>query len=121
MFEAWNELKQAKEQRNRVYRGGGRDKETRPGEAMGVLDLESAGQYVWNSPRMYLQWWLNLVNEDPGHVIVETALIAFIVYIMIFKKTLNPKVGWLVRSLVGWLVGLVVLRPILLSCTSRPD
>lgn len=57
----------------------------------GVLDLESAGQYVWNSPRMYLQWWLNLVDEDPGHVIVETALIAFIVYIMIFKKTLNPK------------------------------
>eukprot|EP00904_Undaria_pinnatifida_P007593 jgi/Undpi1/3964/HiC_scaffold_16.g07332.m1 len=58
---------------------------------MGVLDLESAGQYVWNSPRMYLQWWLNLVDEDPGHVIVETALIAFIVYILIFKKTLNPK------------------------------
>ncbi|CAN0164209.1 unnamed protein product, partial [Laminaria digitata] len=40
---------------------------------------------------MYLQWWLNLVDEDPGHVIVETALIAFIVYILIFKKTLNPK------------------------------
>lgn len=65
---------------------------------MGVLGLESAGQYVWNSPRMYLQWWLNLVDEDPGHVIVETALIAFIVYILIFKKTLNPKVG----RLVGW-------------------
>ncbi|CAM9953210.1 unnamed protein product [Scytosiphon promiscuus] len=58
---------------------------------MGVLDLELAGQYVWNSPRMYLQWWLNLVQEDPGHVVVETALIAFIVYILFFKKTLNPK------------------------------
>ncbi|CAM9848591.1 unnamed protein product [Ascophyllum nodosum] len=51
----------------------------------------SAGQYVWDSPRMYLQWWLNLVHEDPGHVVVETALIAVIVYILIFKKTLNPK------------------------------
>lgn len=59
---------------------------------MGVLGLESAGQFVWNSPRMYLQWWLNLVQEDPGHVVVETALIAFIVYILVFKKTLNPKV-----------------------------
>lgn len=58
----------------------------------GVIDLESAGQYVWNSPRMYLQWWLTLVQEDPGHVVVETALIAFIVYILVFKKTLNPKV-----------------------------
>ncbi|CAM9262449.1 unnamed protein product, partial [Ectocarpus sp. 6 AP-2014] len=40
---------------------------------------------------MYREWWLNLVREDPGHVVVETALIAFIVYILFFKKTLNPK------------------------------
>ncbi|CAM9515948.1 unnamed protein product [Pylaiella littoralis] len=53
--------------------------------------LESAGQYIWNSPRMYRQWWLNLVHEDPGHVVVETALIAVIVYILFFKRTLNPK------------------------------
>lgn len=59
---------------------------------MGVLNLEWAGQYVWNSPRMYLDWWLKLVREDPGHVVVETALIAFIVYILVFKKTVNPKV-----------------------------
>lgn len=32
-----------------------------------------------------------LVREEPGHVVVETALIAFIVYILVFKKTLNPK------------------------------
>lgn len=60
---------------------------------MGVLDFESARQYVWDSPRLYRQWWLNLVREDPGHVVVETALIAFIVYILFFKRTLNPKVS----------------------------
>lgn len=59
---------------------------------MSILDLEAAGQYVWNSPRIYLEWWTNLVREDPGHVVVETALIAFIVYILVFKRTLNPKV-----------------------------
>lgn len=59
---------------------------------MGVFDFESARQYVWDSPRLYRQWWLNLVREDPGHVVVETALIAFIVYILFFKRTLNPKV-----------------------------
>lgn len=59
---------------------------------MGVFDFESARQYVLDSPRLYRQWWLNLVHEDPGHVVVETALIAFIVYILLFKRTLNPKV-----------------------------
>eukprot|EP00903_Cladosiphon_okamuranus_P006351 g6221.t1 len=58
---------------------------------MGVLDFETARQYVLDSPRLYREWWLNLVREDPGHVVVETALIAFIVYILFFKKTLNPK------------------------------
>lgn len=64
--------------------------------------LESIGQYVWNSPRMYLQWWLNLVHEDPGHVVVETALIAVIVYILVFKKTLNPKVWFALYRHSGW-------------------
>lgn len=64
--------------------------------------LESIGQYVWNSPRMYLQWWLNLVHEDPGHVVVETALIAVIVYILVFKKTLNPKVWFALYRPSGW-------------------
>lgn len=57
-----------------------------------MIDFGSATQYVWNSPSMYKQWWLTLVREDPGHVVVETALIAIIVYILVFKKTLNPKV-----------------------------
>ncbi|CAN0020947.1 unnamed protein product [Ectocarpus sp. 12 AP-2014] len=67
---------------------------------MGVLDVESARQYVWNLPEMYREWWLNLVREDPGHVVVETTLIAFIVYILFFKKTLNPKVPKALRPFV---------------------
>lgn len=59
---------------------------------IGMADIWSLTEYVWNSPSMYKQWWLALVREDPGHVVVETALIAFIVYILVFKKTLNPKV-----------------------------
>ncbi|CAM9460064.1 unnamed protein product, partial [Choristocarpus tenellus] len=40
---------------------------------------------------LYSQWWWKLVQEDPEHVIVETALIVFIVYILVVKKTVNPK------------------------------
>ncbi len=66
---------------------------------MGVFNFEAARQYVLDSPRLYRQWWLNLVHEDPGHVVVETALIAFIVYILLFKRTLNPKVRLFLRFL----------------------
>lgn len=62
-------------------------------DMLGMVDLWDLSEYVWNSPSMYKQWWLTLVREDPGHVVVETALIAIIVYILVFKKTLNPKVG----------------------------
>ncbi|CAN0375770.1 unnamed protein product, partial [Discosporangium mesarthrocarpum] len=59
--------------------------------AMG-MDWDSVRYYMVNSPRLYSQWWWKLVQEDPGHVVVETALIAFIVYILVVKKTVNPKV-----------------------------
>lgn len=42
-------------------------------------------------PVRYAHWWLNLVKEDPGHVFVETALILFVLYILLFKKTLNTR------------------------------
>jgi serine palmitoyltransferase len=46
---------------------------------------------VQHAPQLYAEWWLTLFKEHPGHVVVETALIAFVVYILFFKKTLNTR------------------------------
>ena len=37
-------------------------------------------------PVVYANWWLSLVREDPWHVVVETMLVFFIVYLVFFKK-----------------------------------
>jgi serine palmitoyltransferase len=37
-------------------------------------------------PALYKEWWLNLVRQDPVHVIVETTLLISIVYILVSRS-----------------------------------
>jgi len=37
-------------------------------------------------PHLYYSWWTNLFQQEPLHVMIETALIAFIIYIFTFKR-----------------------------------
>ena len=37
-------------------------------------------------PHRYYAWWMNLFEQDPIHVAVETVLIAFIMYILVFYR-----------------------------------
>ena len=55
------------------------------------LHLDKLKYYIKNAPQLYAHWWLTLVKEDPWHVVVETALIIFVLYILFFKKTLNTQ------------------------------
>lgn len=42
-------------------------------------------------PQSYSVWWLKLAEESPWHVGIETSLIVFIVYVLLFKKEYDPK------------------------------
>lgn len=42
--------------------------------------------YILNLPRLYKGWWINLVRKDPIHVFIETVLVGFIAYLLLFKS-----------------------------------
>lgn len=42
---------------------------------------------IANFPVWYKEWWLNLLQNDPVHVLVETTLLAAIVYFLISRRS----------------------------------
>lgn len=60
--------------------------------------LSAFSQYTWtdyyklieNAPVWYQHWWLKLYQEAPQHVIVETFLILFIIWLVFIRKTIDP-------------------------------
>jgi serine palmitoyltransferase len=46
---------------------------------------------VWNGPIYYREWWTNLYREAPVHVIIETSLIVFILWLTFFRRTVDPQ------------------------------
>mmetsp|Transcript_23476 Transcript_23476/g.67651 ORF Transcript_23476/g.67651 Transcript_23476/m.67651 type:complete len:645 (-) Transcript_23476:966-2900(-) len=37
-------------------------------------------------PQQYGSWWVALIREDPVHVVIETVLIAFVVYMLVWRR-----------------------------------
>jgi serine palmitoyltransferase len=48
--------------------------------------LESIWEFITTFPAVYKHWWLNLVDNDPVHVFVETTLIISIIYILVSRS-----------------------------------
>lgn len=46
---------------------------------------------VVNAPKYYPIWWQNLLKEAPEHVLIETSLIFFIVWLLFIRKTVDPR------------------------------
>jgi hypothetical protein len=42
-------------------------------------------------PRIYAEWWVALYHSSPNHVIVETGLILFILWLWFIRPTVNPE------------------------------
>ena len=49
-------------------------------------DPNEIANHLVNLPSLYKAWWLNLVTNDPIHVLIETTLIASILYMVIWKR-----------------------------------
>mmetsp|Transcript_10669 Transcript_10669/g.30596 ORF Transcript_10669/g.30596 Transcript_10669/m.30596 type:complete len:103 (-) Transcript_10669:12-320(-) len=45
------------------------------------------------APIAYAHWWLRLIQEDPWHVVVETVLLAFIIYLVLLKRGSGRRKG----------------------------
>lgn len=51
-----------------------------------VPPLTEIWDFIRSMPSLYKDWWLNLVNQDPVHVFVETGLLISIVLMIMLQK-----------------------------------
>jgi hypothetical protein len=52
---------------------------------------EDVIQFIVNFPRNYDIWWRNLLKEAPQHVLIETTLVMFIIWLLFIRRTVDPK------------------------------
>lgn len=56
-----------------------------------VSSPSQAYHFLLTLPSLYKTWWLNLVNEDPIHVFIETTLLLSIVYMIVASRKKDYK------------------------------
>ena len=49
-------------------------------------DLGGLSHLLFAMPQQYRSWWIALIREDPVHVVIETVLIAFVVYMLVWRR-----------------------------------
>lgn len=60
-------------------------------ELLKDLNWDDVKHFFWNFPLYYEKWWLSLFRESPVHILIETAMIAFIIWLTFIRKTGDPK------------------------------
>ena len=76
----------------------------------GIVQLrpENTKDFILNARKIYVQWWISVYNEAPHHVIVETGLILFIVWLFFIRRTVDPskdkKAKELSEKEIDWLI-----------------
>ena len=70
---------------------------------------------IIHGPQYYYSWWIKLLNENPYHVIVESGLILFIIWLMFIRRTVDPTKetkSKLTQKEIDWLVDTWVPEPL---------
>jgi hypothetical protein len=72
------------------------------------LTTEDVVNLIVNFPKNYEVWWQNLLREAPQHILIETTLIAFIIWLVFIRRTVDPKKssgdGKLTQKEIDWLL-----------------
>lgn len=55
------------------------------------FDPNKAWDLLIHFPGNYEVWWTTLLKESPQHVLIETSLIIFIVWLLFIRRTVDPK------------------------------
>lgn len=54
------------------------------------LTYEIVADLITNGPHYYVEWWISLLKNSPEHLIIETALCVFIIWLVFIRKTVDP-------------------------------
>lgn len=54
------------------------------------IDADKVYDLIIHGPQYYSAWWANLLREAPLHLIIETSLCLFIIWLVFIRKTVDP-------------------------------
>ncbi len=60
-------------------------------ETLRSITWEQSLDFVAHAPQNYEKWWTQLLKEAPQHIVIETCLILFIIWLLFIRKTVDPK------------------------------
>ncbi|RYY84234.1 hypothetical protein EON63_09680 [archaeon] len=58
-----------------------------------ILNLTPAKvwDFIIQAPANYEKWWFGLLRDSPQHILIETSLIVFILWLVLIRRTVDPK------------------------------
>lgn len=72
------------------------------------LNKEKLIDLLLHFPQYYSEWWQGLLKDSPLHLIIETSLCAFILWLLLIRKTVDPtkteKDDKLTEKEINWLL-----------------
>ena len=57
---------------------------------IGLL-IQDIFSFIKKCTLSYEYWWLQLFVESPQHILIETGLICFIIWLLLIRRTVDPK------------------------------
>lgn len=89
------------------------------------INSEVVVDFIVHAPQIYAAWWKNLLKYAPEHLVIETALCLFIVWLIFIRKTVDPakssKADKLTAKEVEWLLDTWQPDPLVPELTAKEE
>lgn len=88
------------------------------------LTYEIVADLITNGPHYYVEWWISLLRNAPEHLVIETALCLFIIWLVFIRKTVDPVKSSkesLSKKEVEWLIDTWQPEPLVPSASADND
>ena len=89
------------------------------------LKYETIVDLFIHAPQYYSAWWGSLLKDAPQHLVIETGLIVFIIWLMFIRKTVDPakssKNDSLSKKETDWLIETWQPEPLVADALSEKD
>jgi hypothetical protein len=88
-----------------------------------TVTIDRISDLLLHGPNYYSEWWISLLRESPEHLIIETGLMIFILWIIFIRRTVDPsktsKNPKLTKKEEQWLVDTWQPDPLVPKLTSK--